>query len=513
MKKFFLPIFILLLLAGSTTISAQHRHTGLCGTKDQHLIKERLMYNRAHPPAFAEVRGGTTYVPVKLHLVARSDGTGRVNTVDVLDMMCLVNEIYRDQNIQFYIRDGFRNLNQSAIYNTPNVQSGIQQIQSNKVNNAINIFITGSTGTNGTLAYYQGGAQLDYIVADQRYIRSPSVMPHELGHFFSLAHPFYGWEGNPYNPSVHGNPVGDFAPSDPSQIGNVGLIPAERQDRSNCTQAADGICDTPPDYLFAFTQNGCANYNGGAMDPNGDMVDPMENNIMSYFEDCDDYIFTNDQKTAIRADLFSVFRNYVRPNYTPDLTVLDATNLTSPIDGEIWDEYTSVTLDWEAQPGAVSYIVQIDRFRNFAFQPQQFVVNDPFLVLNNLDPNRTYYWRVRPFGELVTCTEFTEAANFRTGDGAVSTKDIDYVKGWMVRPNPLRSDQSLTIAVDADQSFEADVQLFNLTGQLIHQVNSHRFTSGQSILEMPSLKLGAGMYIVAIRTEDAVSNKKFVVSD
>ena len=497
----------------TTTIFAQHH--GMCGTKDQHQIKERLLRNRVEMKDFVKPRNAVTYVPIKLHLVAENDGSGRANPADVADMMCILNEEFADQEIQFYIKDkAFRNLNQNAIYFSPTTTGGQTQIRFNKVNNAINLFITGSAGATGTLAFYQGpaGSSFDYIVARRTSILGRNVVPHEVGHFFSLAHPFYGWEGNPWNVNDHGNPVGQYAPSDPSQIGPVGLIENEKVDKSNCMTAADGICDTPPDYLFAFTQQGCAPYGGGARDPNNELIDPSETNIMSYFDACDSYEFTADQKAAIQVDLFSSQRNYIRPNYTPDLTVLGDVTLSYPIN-DVAAGHLDVRLEWEAQNGAIGYIVELDRAANFgsSFLQRFLVYGDNFVDLPELDVNKAYYWRVRSFGEYYTCTSFSDDVRFITSE-PVAVKEIEEVNGWAVNPNPLRSGNNFQIAMDAKSSFEADIMLYSLTGQLVQQISGHQFTNGRSDLEFPVYNLESGMYIIAIHTEDGVSNKKVIIS-
>jgi len=265
-----------------------------------------------------------------------------------------------------------------------------------------------------------------------------------MGHFFSLAHPFFGWEppsnpaaypgydpNNPgttsyagWNEQYFGNPVGNFAPS----YDFSGQIRNELVDQSNCNTAADGICDTPPDYLFAYSplQTGCNEWDGGAMDPSGTEIDPMENNMMSYFSGCSNFTFTTGQKDAIVADIASNARAYIRPNYTPELTeITEAPVLVEPAEGITAEGYNSVKFDWDPVGGAQRYFLEIDRFNNFSFDPLRYVVEGTSLTVEDLDPNRTYYWRVRPFAEYVTCgTPFSEVRSVLTNADVVSTGEI-----------------------------------------------------------------------------------------
>ncbi len=492
---------------------------GICGTSNQASIVERLTQNRVIMQDFVRPRGAVTYVPLKLHLLARADGTGRVNEIEALEMLCLLNAEYADQDIQFYFSNGFWYLNNDAIYSNPSSSAGHFQITLNKVSNAINIFVAGAGGSSGSLAYYQppANSSADYIVANKAYLRGESVIPHEIGHFFSLAHPFYGWEGHPYDPSEHGNPVGPNAPSDPTEIGNVGIIKNEFQNGANCMTAADRVCDTKPDYLFAFSasQNAtCNNYSGNTMDPNGDVVDPIEANIMSYFNDCDNYTFTADQKTAIEMDLFASHRSYIRPNYTPNLTqIIEDAALTSPINGEMTAGYNIVELKWDAPTGAESYIVQLDELPTFNFNMQQFIVHDQTsLVVNDLKPGRAYHWRVRPYNEYRTCRGFGAATSFVSGTELVSVPTIGQIEGWAVMPNPLRSGEQLHVQMQVGESFEAELKMYNLAGQLVKHFGRRAFSAGANTAELNVNDLTAGMYFLVVETASGLLTEKVVLA-
>ncbi len=88
-----------------------------------------------------------------------------------------------------------------------------------------------------------------------------NVLAHEIGHYFSLEHPFE---------TSHG---------------------MELVNGSNCATAGDGLCDTPadpyinPDDPKDYVTNSCLFYNT-KKDANGEFYDPDVSNIMSYYGNC-----------------------------------------------------------------------------------------------------------------------------------------------------------------------------------------------------------------------------------
>ncbi len=525
MKK---VLFLALILSGlSWTLQAQ-RHS--CGTSMQTQWEglERLTANRnnsAHQESAGQ-RDVDYYVPVQFHVVGRTDGTQRASEADLLDMLCILNQDYADQDIQFYMKGDFNYIDNDALFSNAQSTGGELQITLSKVNDAINMYIVGTFPQSGLLGYYQGPwPSNDYIVIKKSAIFG-NTASHEVGHFFSLAHPFFGWEP-PSNPQDHpgypnpyqgweeqyyGNPVGNNSPSfDFSQP-----VPNEKVDQSNCTTAADRICDTPPDYLFAYHPNqiGCNTWNGGAMDPNGEIVDVMENNQMSYFSDCASFTFTPQQKAAIFIDLETPQRAYIRPNYTPSLEEIDgAPTLIEPIEGETTPGYNIVEFEWEPVDGAQKYFLEIDFQPTFAAGPTRYIVNGTYRAVEGIfAPNFNYYWRVRPVAEYQTCgSEFSESGTFKTGT-TVSVGEIEAVNAWNIRPNPVTTAQILNIEVDAAETFEAQINLYNTSGQLLKTLNNRVFGVGTTNVEMTTADLTPGLYFVTINGTNGVMNKKVIVS-
>ncbi len=514
MKKILLFIGIMACTILAFPVMAQHfdgvHVCGLRGT-DAAMVKEQMMQNREDMRDFVHQRGAITYVPVKLHLVADNDGEGRIAERAALDMLCILNEAYLIHEIQFYLSNGFNYIDHTNLYNNPSSSAAYIKMSAQKVNNAVNIFINLTIGGGGgggtTLAYYQPPiGQADWIVITAGNVYGENVLPHEIGHFFSLSHPFYGWEDNPWNEAEWGNPVANYAPS----LAVPGQIQNDRMDESNCTVAADGICDTPPDYLFGFVQSGCGNFTGEVMDFLGEVVDPMENNMMSYFSSCSSYEFTPDQVDAIYASLGSGGRNYVNPGTTPNLDEITAVPTLNLPEDVSTIGFSSVTFNWDAAPGATHYLFEIDRLSGFGFQPQYYITTDPGKTLTNLEVDRTYYWRVRPFTPLKTCTGYSQVYSFTTDDSPVSTTEIASVENWLVRPNPVAKNANVMIEMNSSEAFDAEVKVYTLTGQLLSAANN-TFAQGASTLEVSTNDLNTGMYIVSVQSAKGVMTQKIVV--
>ena len=100
-------VLLPLMLFVSLSLGAQEvPQKGFCGTQRHdldaitELLKDHLV---TIAESSAEVRSGAiTYVPIKLHVVQRNDGTGGVELEHYLDMLCGMNEFYDSLEIQFY---------------------------------------------------------------------------------------------------------------------------------------------------------------------------------------------------------------------------------------------------------------------------------------------------------------------------------------------------------------------------------------------------------------------------
>jgi hypothetical protein len=385
-------------------------------------------------------------------------------------------------------------------------------MQSNRDNAAINVFVVQDAGgipnISETLGYFSPFTDWLVIRIDE-VGRFKKTLSHEIGHFFSLAHPFLGWETpNHYDPNEDPNPVGVNSPAG---------TPNELQNGSNCETAADLVCDTPPDYNFGFLWNNC-NYTAGTMDPNGDVVDPMENNIMSYFLDCnpEDYTFTPDQSDLIITDLNTQARAYIRPNYTPTHAEINGTpELLSPEQDENIPAYNVVHLEWTTVEGATAYFVEISRLSTFAtnfWRYKSVVYGTSKTIYVDMEPDKNYYWRVRPVNEARTCAASSANGKFKTGT-TVAVDQLTQVDAFKILPNPVSNDQNLRIRLNVTEAFNGQINLIDLSGRLVKQYPQQPFTAGENIYEVPLDGQAPGVYFVNINSNNGKITRKVVVTN
>ncbi len=502
-------IYLWLCCIGSLArLPAQPMHVP-CGTIGQYAqpLKQRLLLNQNQAKGNPIQFRNTMYIPVKFHIVAQDDGTGAVHYRDVLDQLTAINNDFAPLNMQFYLHGELNQLRSTGIYE--NHMNNGARMDSLRDRNAINIWIVKnpspfSEDDGLVLGFYH--PQRDWIVMLKEEINArSSTLPHELGHFFSLMHTHYGWDADPWQASRHGNPAPERSP---------GGIPTERQDRSNCEVAGDYICDTPPDYNFGYFWIANCTYNGGAMDPAGVLVKPSESNFMGYFFSCprSAYHFSPQQQLIIQTDYAEPLRNYLRTGYTPTHTsIVGNMQLLAPAAGATVSFYNAVTLEWNAPAGATRYLVEIDRVPNFGLQPMSMIVAGNSITIDNLEPNRQYYWRVRPFNEYVTNRGFSAFRSFRTGDVATATHDLKQLSAWSLYPNPIASDETLTLMLDMRESLEAQLMIRSATGQIIQNIGKQQLRPGTNTVQIPINGMPAGLYMLVLQSEQGRMARRLVV--
>lgn len=507
---------ILLLLgsfaAGVLALPAQ-QISGVCGVgaADAMLLTERLKENLKNRDKGVADRGAIQYVPVHFHLVGDNAGAGKVKESRVLDQLCALNAQYAPMDIRFYLSPHPTigtlfdyTINNNNVYTN---QTSWLTMHNKRHNKAINVYIvdvaaSGSNTEGDALAYYN--IPRDWIVAKKAEIKLTGnlTLPHEVGHFFSLLHTFNGWESNRFDSS---DPTWPIAPA----VSPDG-VPTERANGSNCAVAGDYLCDTPSDYNLGLGFSGCE-YNLGAKDPTGVLVDPMEKNMMGYFLECADHVFTEDQQDLILTDLASSGRNYLDNNFAPAATEINtpAEILTSPANAATTPYYDEVLLEWEPVDGATYYLVEVDLI--FAYNSpsaQSHVVTSTSKLITGLLPNRTYYWRVRPFNEYVTCAA-PRQRSFKTPLTS-AVRDIEGLNALQVAPNPVGAGMA-TLFVSAERNFEADLQVFDVAGRRVYAQNGLFIANGESAIELPVEGLQNGLYVVMLQSGVGQTVRKFTV--
>ena len=496
-----------------------------CGTSsaDLEVVRERLIVNKEYLKDHAEITNRrnkvTTYVPIKFHLVGENDGSNRISTVNVLDQLCVLNEVFSSFDFQFFIHEGLNIVDNTDIFDSPGSGRGTLDMQVERDRRALNIWILGDASTSNNtsegivLGYYD--PVFDWVVVNKNFVNGNGyTLIHELGHFFSLLHPFHGWgdEGAPpYDASYEGKPAPLTAP-DPGYSRDP--ILTEYADGSNCEVAGDMICDTPADYLY-FTEinHAACRYDRPMLDPRGERLNPDPSLIMGYFLDnCMDH-FTEDQVNLMKADLQNNDRSHLRNGNTPSVQpITNNTTLRSPIDRVVTPNYNQVQLNWNATPHATRYFIEVDRVPSFSTSSFTFTTSNTSLVIENLlEPDKNYFWRVRPYNEANTCAASSSAERFRTGL-STSVPTINSVNNWEIYPNPITDQKVLTLTVHATTSFEASLRIMDVSGRTVLAKSSHTFEAGLNQLSLNTVELVAGLYYIQLQNADGILNKKLVIN-
>ncbi len=533
MIRIFLNVLALMLAIPAFAQTVLHT-CGTSGAAGEELIPrlERNIRALNESPALGR---DIQFVPVRFHLVAENDGDGRVLESQILELLCALNEDFLPMNIQFYLknenatlpqgsylRNGLTYINNTVIYND---HTSALALMNNlyREPNAMNIWVVANAtppggGLGVTLGYYS--PQYDWIVLRTADATPESTtLTHEIGHFFSLPHPHRGWDNQPFIP----NPVPQWAidagftepTPNPAPATSPGGVATEKMSGSNCATAGDLICDTKPDYNFGFSWNTC-NYTGGAMDPDGVVVDPEEKLFMGYFGNCptDDYFFSDMQQQLMVQDLASNGRDYLRTGYNPNPTPLTAvvTNI-EPANNATLSQYNAVFFKWSVSPGAERYLLEIARNSTFPESTTlNYIVNGASTTIYDLEASRNYYFRVRPLTEYSTCVGPGSSHFFKTG-ALTATGEPSFVQNFRVWPNPVSAFQSAFFELNTTKAFDANIELVAMDGRRVMAPFSQVFRAGNNQIELPVRNLTPGIYWIRMETREGLLGKKLVVGN
>ncbi len=465
------------------------------------------------PDNYAKAGDTTLYVPVTIHVVGTDVGAGYFSVPEILESFCVLNEDFSESNMQFFIEGEFNYIDNTAWYNHAQIATGYEMMIANNIPNTINCYIVGTAAGSGGYNLPSANA---IALLNSNTANGSHTWAHEIGHNLSVQHPFLGWEGNPYNynsptpTEVYYNYT-EFKPIFYTDTIIIDTALVEYVARTNCYEAADGFCDTPPDYLASGW--GC-NGDGVSIqlqkDPDDVDFRSDGGNFMSYATNACNGHFTPEQIAAMRANLLSEKPDYLYNQNPQNATITDAPVLVSPIDNESIP-VNSVNLSWENLPNATHYYYEVNRLSSFssAFLVTSGIVNGTTAEIEDLLLNTTYHWRIMPFNEGNSCAFFSEGESFTT-DEAVGVEQIEGVEALNVYPNLLTSGQSLYIELITNQSLPLQANLYNLKGQLVQPIfNTNVNGVFSTSIQMDNVP--AGMYLIGFQSNENVFYEKIII--
>lgn len=245
--------------------------------------------------ANGKISDGLIKIPIKVHIINKSDGTGGISLNSIVQGLAKTNEWYANANMEFFILDDVNFINNDDFFDLKRSQEGAIAVP-NDVPKVINMYFSNRLTASGInlcgYSSFPGGT--DRVFMANGCTANGNTIAHELGHYFGLYHP-------------HEVAFG-----------------AELVDGSNCTGAGDKLCSTPADPNLSDKVNSSnCSYTGDVKDANGQFYVPMIENLMSYAPDnCSDQ-FTLEQLEKMRG-ILEIDRSYLNLQYSSFAIILSA---------------------------------------------------------------------------------------------------------------------------------------------------------------------------------------------
>ena len=446
-------------------------------------------------------RSGTEvlYLPLTIFSVGKTNGEGHIPSVKIYESICQVNEDFKPYNIQFYLKGNIRKINRDSYYDHDNFTEGRRMMSSYRIPSTVNCFFTNSAPSDAC-GYYHPSAE-GIVVIKNCLGSNGHTWTHELGHWLSLPHTFFGWEGTTYNSN---SKTPEYL-----KVSGFDTTYVERVDGTNCQKAADRFCDTPPDYLsLGWSCNGDSQSNVVLKDPRGENFRSDGTNYMAYSIDACQSKFSPDQTDAMRSYLQFVKSSYVNQDILIQNVQSASLNLNYPANNQKV-HFQNVKLEWKHVVNATNYLVQISRFSFFATIEYEFTVESNSVTLTELPNDRRWYWRIKPFNPYDFCADFSEEQSFTTED-ATYTEEINANNSVDVFPTLVsRSNPEVQVQFYFSDILPTQIQLISLSG--ITMWKEHLPNPGNLNYSLSVGDLSAGMYFLQIITDRGHLVKKITI--
>jgi len=497
-SNFKAPSLLFAVMLFYTFSQGQTENIEPCGvTAEEQFENTWLSEYQQNPDLYKGLRNSNDilYLPLTIHLVGRSDGTGYFSDDNLFRELCELNEQFKPTNIQFFIQGDIKYHANTNWFNHATRQVGNAMYTATRVAGTINCYI--DNFASGACGYATIGGDRVFLRISCVGVNS-TTWAHELGHSLTLNHTFVGWENTTYEANT-------VAPN------FVGSRAVERMDRSNCTFAGDGFCDTEPDYLSnRWSCNSSGESTVQQLDPDSTAFRSKARYFMSYSNDACMSVFSEEQVAAMRTHIQTVKANMV---------VFDdpfQNNLSAPFTELILPEFNEViTADtilftWNRIENAESYRFQLSRFQSMGILIQDFDIQDTFLYISSLELNRNYFWRVKPNSSVDFCQSFTPIGRFRYEEELqTSIREIDGAK-FTIYPSIISSNQALTIDVKATKTLATDMSIVDITGkEILKQKLNIQPGIFREQINLPAMV--PGMYFVRFTSGGQMATTKFAV--
>ena len=436
---------LLFLFAACTTLAAFSQDLNPCGSTEGRSPWLKSFQKGEIPVA---ERSGDLSLAISVHLLGNDNGQSPFSLQRTLQSLAGLERDFEQADIRFYANLPFDTIYSSQYNDHQTVLDGADMMFTYNRDSSLNLyFVQNPAGNCGYNLPYAGIA-----VATQCAGPNSVTLSHEVGHGLRLPHPFLGWEGGqtadgsvPANFSVRAPRfvTYDYTYFKDTLIRDTIIIDTAIVDlvaRTNCTEAADGFCDTPADYYAARWT--CDN-NGQSItqiDPDNVTFRSDGSLIMGYANDACQSRFTEQQIAAMRTFAHDQRSSWIRAG-------LDTTLVTTQVEpAYVNGDYLDLdgVLRFTPAEGATHYYLQISERASFSNLIVDTVITTTELALNQDDflPDRRYNWKVYPFNNHSFRQGFSPSFNF-IAPSVVSSKEA-FRQNLSLSPNPVSMGDKVT---------------------------------------------------------------------
>lgn len=472
----------------NVSINAQ---SSFCGTGiyDQ----AQLMTLRENLPQYEKTDHGLIYIPLQVHNVGNDNAVGFFSNLIIFEALCTLNQDFLPSGIQFYLENEINYIRNTSWNDHADFEKGEEMMLKNNYPNIINCYLVANPAGNCGYYTYRG----DGVALSKNCVgKNSHTWAHELGHYFSLPHTFYGWEGIRYS---NGKLTEDYQSQVFTSIENV--------ERKNCKFQADNFCDTDPDYISNRWTCSGDGFSGSILRDTKDSTFRVDGSLfMSYSNDDCMKRFSGDQMKAMLNYYNGPRANLKRSNVIPNILVQNPISLNFPIDSVVIPS-SKILLSWQAVPNATYYSLQISRTENFTVIVKNLMLNTPYVELDSLISNKNYWWKVRAFSEFDFCGIASEVGLFRTDQIVSSENPLNGNNKSILIPNPVFGDQNFIIQNGKDFNSES----FVLSSSFGHQFELYDIKEIGDHLMFSIKDLPEGIYILSTKKVSAFKPARLVI--
>lgn len=441
------------------------------------------------------------YIAMTIHIVGTDEGKDYINGSQILDALCMLNDKFSSTGLQFFVKGDFQYINNSILFDHD--KTTFPQIPhlfaDFNVSETINVYFVRNPMNACGYNYMPAGKSMAIVLSNDCTNGKDANWAHEMGHYLSLPHTFYGWEmeiPNFSEPAPHETKMG---------------VEVEMADGSNCDVSGDGFCDTPADYLsgrWPCDSKGISLIK--QMDPAGKYFCSDGSLIMSYSLDACANRFSTNQVSAMHNYLGEVLPKYFMPN--PPCNKIEPVGdiLQYPANRVVVNPMNrKVFFQWNRAENATGYLIEISLLANFGTTVFRGITQDTSMEVGNLTSTRYYYWRIRPFNAMYACKTYSTSRSF-TVNQTTALPLLENVRELELYPNPSLSAEPLRLRFDADENLQLNAVLVNALGAVVHE-QYIQTTVGNNEYTLRPNALPAGMYYLWLKGEKGAVSKKLVI--